>query len=273
MGDSPDGNIIYHGDRGNKFKELLTSVLSRGGLKPSYLSSLLDENGLKVFSDVFTAASADTTHNYEYYEQLGDVTANKFIVWYAYRRFPQLKCPLGVKVVARLRINYGARASFSTIGDRLGFWDFISASEEARSRRKKDLLEDCLEAFCGATESILDEKYRQGVGNAIVYDILKSIFDEMPISLHYNHLYDAKTRLKELFDAYKEQLGSWSFSDTRDDKLCTSQLFINKNELIGLGIAGRKGDAQQKAAEAGLQYLSRRGFVKNIPPEYAAFAT
>ena len=78
-----------------------------------------------------------------------------------------------------LRINYGSRQSFSDIADKLNIWDYISADEEERSRKKKDLLEDCLESFIGCTEYILDEKYCQGVGYGIVYNILSKIFDNI----------------------------------------------------------------------------------------------
>ena len=94
-----------------------------------------------------------------------------------YERFPQLDCPQGVKVVARLRINYGAKKSFYKIADDLDFWEYISASEQERSRNRKSRLEDSLEAFMGATEMILNTTFCNGVGYAIIYDIMKKIFD------------------------------------------------------------------------------------------------
>jgi dsRNA-specific ribonuclease len=177
----------------------------------------------------------------------------------------------------------------------LGFWPYISASEDDRLRKKKDKLEDCVESFIGCTEYLLDNAFRPGVGYAIVYDILSNIFDEIQMSLRYEDLYDAKTRLKELFDLYKTQLGSWIFVDNRDDKLAISQVYMipansrNKQvikrkigdniieeapsdwKLMGEGKAAKKGDAQQKAAEAGLKLLNENGWVKEIPEEYKYF--
>ena len=270
--------IVYLGLRDESFRDLIRGLLERGKLKAKYIDLLTTDESMKVYGQAFTAASANPDVNYEIFEQLGDVSANKFIVWYAYRRFPQLECPLGVKVVARLRINYGARQSFSEIGERLGFWPYISASEDDRLRKKKDKLEDCVESFIGCTEYLLDKAFRPGVGYAIVYDILSSIFDEIPMSLRYEDLYDAKTRLKELFDLYKSKLGTWAFVDNRDDMLAISQVYmippnsrnkqvikrkigVGENDVIqeapsdwqmmGEGKAAKKGDAQQKAAEVG----------------------
>ena len=278
-------SAIYLGPRDETFKALITSLLERGKIKPKYIESLVTPENMKIYGQAFTAESADKETNYEIFEQLGDVSANKFLVWYFYRRFPQLECPLGVKVVARLRINYGAKQSFAKIGESLGFWPFISATEAERSQKKKSLLEDCLESFVGCTEQLLDKQYRPGVGYAIVYDILASVFDQYPISLEYNDLYDPKTRLKELFDVkeYKKTLGSWTFVDSRDEdaQLAESYLYqippgftaANKDKLrqIGVGRAAKKPDAQQKAAKEGLKTLQSWGFVKKIPEEYKLF--
>jgi len=297
MQDPKEQPIIYFGLRDASFPNMIKNILEKSKLKPKYIRELTDKKSIKAYSQAFTAASANPKKNYEIYEQIGDLSANKFIVWYAYRRFPQLNCPLGVKVVARLRINYGSRQSFSTIAGNLGFWPFISADEDERNRKKKDLLEDAMEAFIGCTEQLLDNKYRPGVGYAIVYDILSSIFDQIDISLAYNDLYDAKTRIKELFDAYKDVLGSWAYIDTREELLAESIIYQvppgvsnaplkqrvgpTKKDVIkkpqpewvqlGTGKAAKKADAQQKAAEAGLKKLNKLGWVKEVPEEYNYF--
>lgn len=271
-----EDNEIFTGDRGQKFQKLITGILKRGGLGGDHITKYTNGENMAIFSQAFTAVSADPDVNYEIYEQLGDVTANKFIVWYMYRRFPQLKTPLGVKVVARLRINYGARQTFNEIGDRLGFWDFISASVDDRSRKKKDLLEDCVESICGAIESIIDDDSRPGVGNAVVYNILKSIFDEIPISLKYEDLYDAKTRLKELFDFHKGTIGKLQYDKTRDEGsgMFRSTVRIvggSMSRFYGIGNATKLKDAEQRAAQRLLDILATNGVNKPVPPEYAIF--
>ena len=292
---------VYLGNRGNPFKDLITRFLQRGKLRPKYINTLTNTENMKLYGKAFTAASANATENYEIYEQLGDISANKFIVWYAYRRFPQLSCPKGVKVVARLRINYGAKQSFASIAESLGFWPFISADEDGieraakyRSRHMKDLLEDVFEAIVGCTEQILDEEYRPGVGYAIVYDILRSIFDEIPISLKYTDLYDAKTRMKEIFDMFGNDIGSFKFIDTRVENMAISRLYqvppgFNRNPLIttsmgekilrpnrgwvaiGEGSGLKKADGQQIAAEEGIRTLNSSGYIKPVAIEYRLF--
>ena len=300
---------IYQGIRGDEFKSLIAGLMRRANLKDKYIETLTNEENMSKFSKAFTASSANSKNNYEIYEQLGDVSANKFIVWYAYRRFPQLQCTAGVKVVARLRINYGAKKSFSDIADKLGFWPYISAAEDGldrsakyRNRHKKDLLEDVFEAFIGCTEQILDDEYRPGVGYGVVYDILSSIFDNINISLKFKDLYDAKTRMKEIFDAFN-MLGTFQFIDSREEvaqnenytSIAISKLYQvppGKNKkarrftdkegnahkspnvgwiLIGMGTSTTKSNAQQIASEKGISYLNKQGYIKEVPIEYRLF--
>lgn len=285
---------IYLGDRGKTFKTLIKSVLKKGKIKKNYVEILTSPESLQEYGAAFTSEQIDPNNNYQVYEQLGDLSGNKFIVWYIYRRFPQLKCAEGVKVAARLRINYGSKNSFYKIAEELGFWDFISATNDLRQRKMKPLLEDVFEAFLGVTETILDEQTMYGVGYACVYKILTAIFDDMDISLRYEDLYDAKTRLKELFDIHVDNLGPLVYEETKDDLITHSVAYrydggryaerpdgtINTKKIVGQyrkikigeGSAALKADAQQAAAANAIQNLAKQGYVKYAPRIYAKFA-
>jgi dsRNA-specific ribonuclease len=69
---------------------------------------------------------------------MGDSTIGKFIVWSSYEKFPQLRGKSeAVEIVARMKINLGSKDNLYQIAENLGFWPFISASEELRLRAKK----------------------------------------------------------------------------------------------------------------------------------------
>ncbi len=287
---------IYLGSRGSDFKALISSLLRKGGLKSKYIKMLTDPEAMKIYGCAFTSELVDPDNNYQVLEQVGDLSGNKFIVNYMYERFPQLDCAEGVKVVARLRINYGAKESFCEIARKLGFWEFISATNDLRQRKMKPLLEDVFEAFLGATERILDRRKRVGVGYAIVHDILTSIFNEMHISLRYEDLYDAKTRLKELFDMHESSLGPLVYKEQKRDMITFSTAYrvqggkyaekvdahgnvsVNKKRIlggkyvkIGEGSAALKADAQQNSATAALETLNKQGWFKPVPAVYQKF--
>ena len=270
------GEGVYLGNRGEDFKQFITTLLKIGKIKDRYIHMLTDAESMNVYACAFTSELVDPDNNYQVLEQIGDLSGNKIIVNYMYEKFPQLDCTEGVKVVARLRINYGAKQCFSEIARKLGFWEFISATIDLRNRKMKSLLEDVFEAFLGATERIVDKRKRVGVGYAIVYDILASIFDTMDISLKYEDLYDSKTRLKELFDTYESSLGSIEYKDQKTDLINISSIYrvvkdTKKRVKIGEGSATLKADAQQNASAVALVTLAKEGWIKNIPKIYNKF--
>uniref|UniRef100_A0A6C0E1Y7 RNase III domain-containing protein n=1 Tax=viral metagenome TaxID=1070528 RepID=A0A6C0E1Y7_9ZZZZ len=263
---------IYYGSRGNDFKDMLKTVLKKANLKEHYYNILLTEESLKEYGYAFTSGTADPVNNYEIYEQLGDLSANKFISNYMIQRFPKTKCPEGVKILARLKINYGSKQSFFPIAEKLGFWNYISSAIVERNKKKKDLLEDVLEAFIGVTELLIDNHFKHigvGVGYSIVYNILESIFDELKISFKYEDLYDYKTRLKQLFDFNKLGEVTYKAERDKDKKITTSKAYDKNKTLLGVGFGSLQNIAEQNAAMKGIKYMNSQGFYgKPIDPIY-----
>jgi len=143
----------YIGNRGDAFDQLILSLLRKGKLTKTLIGKVFDKN---LFSQIFTHPSI-SEENYEYYEFLGDLVVNKSIGQYLTRRFPQLRCPQGVRVLTRLKINLVSKKVLAEFAESLGFWDYISATQEYRMTKKKPMLEDCFEAFMGALEQQIDE--------------------------------------------------------------------------------------------------------------------
>lgn len=300
---------VYKGIRGKAFVDFLKGVLKKGGLKESYLTVLLDDTGLQLYDNAFTHSLANPTHNYEWLEFLGDTTLNKAIAWYLPQRFPQLSCAGGVKVLTRLKINLISKKSFADFAKNLNFWPYITLTEEVRDNKKTKTLEDVFEAFFGATELLLDTRVRHGIGYEICYTIIKSLLDEMRLSLKYSDIFDSKTRIKELIDYFGDELGELKYVTQKSDRVHKVFLYrttqtkrflpikellssgLSKDEivhqlhlqylpeikvhpgeeLIGTGTAYLKADAQQQASEQGLAYLTRKGFIKPLTEDYARF--
>jgi dsRNA-specific ribonuclease len=263
---------------------------------------------MEVYSQVFTHPSANDELNYEAFELAGDVTLNKAIVWYFLRRFPQLNCPKGVKVVTRLKIRYVSKKAFSNFAKDLGFWYFISASDDVRAKEMKPALEDVFEAFTGATEYLIDKKIGLSVGYSVCYNIVKELFDQVKISLKYEDLYDAITRLKETQDYWNSMEGreKWKkidpkqafgrlvyenervidtntrfsiqyvtiyrISDKREKKVMgnvtTEIKTTTKLAVLAKASAALLPDAKQKAALIALENLKQYGMRKPKDPYY-----
>jgi len=273
----PELKGVHLGSRDGTFTELIRTILIKGKLIAKYVEVLLSPESLEEYSKAFTSDQLDPNNNYQVYEQLGDGVGGLFFVDYFYIRFPQLNCAEGVKVVARLKINYGSKNTFSKIAECLGFWNFISAPNDLRQRKKKSLLEDVFEAFLGVTFKLSNEKIAHGIGFQCSYNILKRIFNDMNISLKYEDLYDAKTRLKELFDlpSYQE-MGPVKYEETRNNLLTSSRVFIvdkikGKKIVLGEGKAAIKPEAEQIASAKALEILRRKGIQKFVPSFYLSF--
>ena len=200
--DSEDTSPIVWGERGPQFVGFIKRLIARGNLTEKYLNILTSSEAMELYSMVFTNSTANPVKNYEMMEMVGDSTCNKCIVWYFFYKYPHLNNKEGVKTIAKLKILYCATTTFSMIADRQGFLPFISAREDRFLHRKVDTMEDCFEAFFGATEYLLDKYVRQGVGYAICYEIFKSFFDEIIFDIRYYKLVDNVTKLKELVDGH-----------------------------------------------------------------------
>lgn len=266
----------FFGDRGNSFKNMIQTILKKANLKQHYIDLLTDEDSLIIYGTAFTHQSIDSLNNYEFMELLGDQTINKSIVWYFSRRFPELNCPEGVKIISRLKIKYVGKKKLALLAEPLGFWDFISADVAIKKTQKKPLLEDVFEAFIGTTEYLIDSKIRQGAGYSICYDIIANVFDSIEhISLAYRDLFDAKTILKETFDVFPS-LGKLVYENEKEYteeqfQFQIVSIYRIKNERK-IFLAKEKAclliDAQQKAANIALDVLANQGYSKPIARVY-----
>lgn len=263
--------VIYNGIRGESFKNLLTTILKRGKVNDSIIEKILDEEGIKLCEIAFTHPSVDNDVNYEYLEFLGDGVINTAIVWYISKRFPQLKGSKGVKILARLKINLISKKSFSKCAQNLNLWDYISCSETIRNTCKKKVMEDVFEALFGAITYLMDSKIFQSSGYAVVYAIVSNLFDEMNISLKYEDLFDARTRIKELFDFYKD-IGELKYETVKDNAVFYTEAFLIKPDgtkvFLGNGNANTKGDSIHNASHYAINTLKTMGYDKKINEDY-----
>lgn len=267
--------VIYRGQRGQQFRDMIGRLLINSQLKPKYIDILLDEYSISIYDIVFTHKSANSYNNYEFYELLGDKTVNKSIAWYLSRRFPELIKNLGgVEIMTKLITNLQSKKSLSAISSSLDFWKFITADETFRNTKKTNMLEDVFEAFIGATEYLIDERVSQGAGYSISYNIMKSILDQdNTISTEWEYVTDPITRLQETFNSGELRARSIGVLNPYEERqiqdptgmkkwsVTISRRIGDKSEELGTGIDSTKPLAKKKAAVMALQTLAARGFV------------
>jgi dsRNA-specific ribonuclease len=289
-------------ERGNDFIYTIKKVLNiNGKIKDQYLDLLLTDDSLKIYNNVFTSNSITSfrkddkividekdTNNYDIYKILGDNIFENFFVWYIVRKFPQLTSANDVKTIARMKINYGPKHIFYKFAEDLGFEKYISASLYLynNEKQKKVLLTEVMSSFIGATAVILDEKLSNGVGYAVCYDILESLFNKENLQLpsKFEELNDPKTTLKEFFDKNKHiriqmeteyatnlKLLPYEHVFDKENKINKITIYIDgfgsfKNYKIQIGKAEdvSKKDAEKKAAINAINYLDSLGLWREI---------
>ncbi len=254
--------------------EFIRRVFSKSKIDPKYMSVLTNHKALTIYKAAFTSNTVDPDNNYELYEYMGDVAANAAVVMYFYEAFPQLRCPRSINILNRLKIVHVSRESFSKIADDLEFFQHISydadvAAEKPILKKSRDaLLEDVFEAFVGATEIILINAFGLvGVASQIIYNFIKPIFDAKAISFAPEDLYDAKTRLKELFEIRKnvpnplaERYGAPRYTDAPPPATSVTLRFTKNQRLTFHGNGNTKQQSHKIAAQQAIDYFEKEGY-------------
>lgn len=271
----------YQAPRDETFKMFINNILKDyANISEKNRDEILDKDGLSVYYTAFTSPSFNSENNYEFLETLGDSTLNKAIMWYLSRRFPFINTTDGIDILTRLKIKFIQKKSFASLSEKLGFSPFISTNFNRSSQEDMtSALEDVFESFFGATEMIIDKKYKIGTGYKICYKIISRLLDKINISINYEDLVDAKTRLKELIDRNQHKgIGIIKYVDScKQNNLCKSNVIHypekGQSVIIGIGEGYKYEEAQQMAATSALETLKTQGFIKNIPEEYNKYCT
>ena len=287
--------------RGEQFKQFIVNTLTVNqtrNLKPEDLILLTNPQSIKMYDTAFTSPLVNTRNNYESLEQLGDATCNKFATDYIHNRFPQLNEPWGKGIAATVINNLISKKSFANFAEKLGFIPYIwttladISTEEARI----SVLEDCLEAFVGATELIYDTHYSVGYSYNIIYNFFKPNFDNIHISLKHEDVTDPISRLNEIFVPRKSQgirlkkeFNNPNPKNTRNIRgvvlkpitvnlyvelyagakfPLVGQLIPGVGMLIGSGSDIYEKKAEQQATLTALEMLKENGIAPKIPYVY-----
>jgi dsRNA-specific ribonuclease len=285
------GQITF-GIRDERFKSFIISLLEKGRIKEKYINFLVnDTESMDLYAKAFTNPTADPKNNYEILEKIGDSTCNKSIMWYIFRKFPKLESKTqGLMIFSRLFHTLQSTETFSKIALNLGFESYISYGwmrvkdkyEDVMKIKRNGVLEDCFEAFFGATELIIDKKIREGVGYAICNEIFKGMIKDIQFpSIKYEDLFDPITRLKELFDYNfpgKGKLGKYAYVDSLENNPNNLKtVFIEHTDTLGRttrvcsGQGSLKEKAKASAANLALLYFKKLGYEKNAPYDYKDF--
>jgi hypothetical protein len=168
----------------------------------------------------------------------------------------------------------------------VGQVDASEIDEHGMTWANQEAFRRAMAAFSSGLEPdilLIDGILGSGSGYGICYRILKSILNELPISLKYEDLYDPITRLKETFDFYRQQVPGrqcnliwgnmlWENIKTESGQIVNlyqHDKLTNRKKLLITTEAPLLDEAKQQAASKYLQALNDYGFKRPIPEYYA----
>ncbi len=193
------------------FKSFIHTLLSRAELGDDNIKKLTDKKCMIEWTKAFTHKSIDPLNNYEFYEILGDATANKIVVWYNMKRYKYIFDKPGegnmgrVGIMSRLKQKGVSTESFSAYAESMGYKKYIRYTEEYEKDRTK-MSEDVFESFIGCLENLIDEIFLEHSGYGICYIFMAKILDTIEISFEKEKLYDPKSLINEEINSFKGRL-------------------------------------------------------------------
>lgn len=184
----------------HNFKKFIQNLLYKAELSDKYIKLLTDDECMEQFTKAFTHKSVHPDFNYEYYEMLGDGTANHVVVWYMSIRFKDVFDKAGnegvmgrLGIMTRLKFKGVSKEVFSRFASDLGFREYIRVSED--TVKDSSVLEDTFEAFIGCLDYLINEKILRFSGYGVIYIFMSKLLDKIDIKIEQDKIYDPKSSL------------------------------------------------------------------------------
>lgn len=209
----------------------------------------------KLFEQAFTHRSflnetREKISSNERLEFLGDSIISFVISEHLYSKYPSFN----EGILTNMRSLLVNTKSLAQIAKELELGRYLKLSkgeEESKGRQNQSLLANCFEAFVGAL--FLDS------GIDVTNNFLKKIFEQkIELLANASSFKDPKSLLQEYVQSKKK--GSPIYKVLKEIGPAHSKTFIVgvsvKGSLVGKGEGSSKQEAEEKAAEKALEYLS-----------------
>lgn len=210
----------------------------------------------KLLEQAFTHRSflnekKSSSSSNERLEFLGDSIISFLVSEFLYKKFPKITEGelTNIRTFLIKTETLAKAAREQELGHHLLF---SKGEEEAGGRNNPSLLANTFEAFVGAL-------YLDGDIKSVRAYLNKTLFAKIEESLPDDALKDNKSRLQELVQAGKKPTPNYRVLETRGPdhkKIFTVGVFVH-NKLIGKGTGRSKQEAEQQAAKAALEKVTK----------------
>lgn len=198
-----------------QIKSFVHNILTkRSSLTAEAANKVLSPEGIRTMRQAFTHWTCTNEPNYEMMEFLGDTTYNKALTYYMYRRFPSLaNDPDGNSRLSEATKLYKSKQQAPIFCDLLGLPSMARYRTLCYQPQKESnpnlilqitmdnkMKTDLFEAFVGAIELLIDNSVFMHTGYFIIYQILKSLFDKIDMTIDKAKTKPNRVKVKEIMD-------------------------------------------------------------------------
>lgn len=187
-------------------------------------------------------------------EFLGDSILSAVVADYLYMKFPEAD----EKILSRIKSYIVSRSTLVRWAKELGLGDYmlLSQNEESTGGRKKEsIVGNAYEAILGA---IFLEKGYLAVKAFVSRKLDTENLEKILQNLHYS---DFKSELQEIIQEKYKILPVYSVvNETGPEHNKEFEMIVKlKRTIIGKGTGKNKKEAEQKAAQQGLEFIEKNG--------------
>jgi ribonuclease-3 len=249
-------------------ENLLIKILQNGNIADATIAKYL--RYLNIFESAFAHKSYEGHTDSELLKFIGDPSLDMCVIDYIHQRFPTLH---DQRWMTHIRHSITSKGLFAKYAEELGFWEYIKyggyytisleASEDKQTNKKyHELLDSTLRSVLGALITISNKLFATGFGNTLVYNFLTYYLNGQDIGIGYEDIFDAKTRLNNLYRVMNWPSKNIYRTDqiNEEDEKPLFQATVSgtpKGNPMILAIATNhsKAEAEQDAAQSALNYL------------------
>lgn len=245
--------------------QFVIDLLERAKVKRKYIDTLSTPASAAYFDTAFTDPSYDDTNNYLFLRSLGTLDLHRILVWYIFKKHPQVT----QRTLTLVKINL---LRDSVIGEfvakKLGINDHILCDEKISKLKK--MSQNVFEAIVGAITFIINhhKDYKFGIGNVIVDKLCTYVLDQLDINVDETSLDNPKSKLKELyFDVNKMTRKLLRKEERKEDntfhvELYDIDVYTGKQQKIGEGDGITIIEGEQKASNQAILFLQEKKLIR-----------
>jgi len=246
--------------------QFVIDLLERAKVKRKYIDTLSTPASAAYFDTAFTDPSYDDTNNYLFLRSLGTLDLHRILVWYIFKKHPQVT----QKTLTLVKINLLRDSIIGKFVESLGINAHILCDEKISKLKK--MSQNVFEAIVGATAFIINhhKDYKFGIGNVVTEKLCTYVLDQLDININNTSLEDPKTILKQLyFDFNKLTRKLLRKEERKEDgtfhiELYDVDIYTGNQYKIGEGDGGTISEGEQNASRQAILLLQQKGLIRYV---------